>query len=114
MDNKKIEEVARLRAAGKKYKEIADLTGLPVGTVKTMLHRATAKKCEACGKPLDGKKERFCSDACRIAWWNANRGLPERTCPVCGRGFMPKDPRRIYCGPGCYHAARRKPDGEEE
>jgi len=26
------------------------------------------RSCEHCNRPLTGKKERFCSDACRMAW----------------------------------------------
>ena len=108
MNNKKIDEVARLRAAGKKYKEIADLTGLPVGTVKTMIHRVTAKKCEACGKPLDGKKERFCSDFCTPE--DLEQGPAREDLPGLREGLFAKGPEanllRARMLPRCEEEAR--------
>lgn len=38
------EAVMALRGEGKKYREIADELGLPMGTVKTIIHHAKAKQ----------------------------------------------------------------------
>jgi DNA-directed RNA polymerase specialized sigma24 family protein len=38
------ERVMALRGEGKKYREIADELGLPMGTVKTIIHHAKAKQ----------------------------------------------------------------------
>lgn len=38
------ERVMALRGEGKKYREIADELGLPMGTVKTIIHQAKLKQ----------------------------------------------------------------------
>jgi DNA-directed RNA polymerase specialized sigma24 family protein len=38
------EAVMALRREGKKYREISDELGLPMGTVKTIIHHAKAKQ----------------------------------------------------------------------
>ena len=114
MEEKKRIEIARLRSSGKSYSEIARITGLKEGTVKSAISRAPMRLCESCGKPLSGRQGRFCSDGCRYAWWRAHRQCGERTCPSCGRVFAPKDPRRVYCCAECYHKAGGKRDGGSE
>ena len=113
MEEKKITEIIRLSASGRSHAEIAETLGIPLGSVKTALYRSKSR-CEWCGKPLPGRRSRFCSDACRNAWWNGHRDCAERVCPTCGKAFKPKDPRRVYCCAACYHGAGGKRDGEAE
>lgn len=103
-------KVMRLREAGRSYSEIKKETGLSEGTIKTIVRRSKEpRKCELCGKPLEGREKRFCSDACRFRWHNAHRSHAIRKCPTCDRKFAPADPRRVYCCASCYHG--RKKDG---
>ena len=127
------EEKARvfeLRKLGCSYREIARQTGTQFNTIKSFCRRhdlgerysrrirsAEKNNCPQCGKPLDlcfrTKPRRFCSDACRQAWWNANRDLVNRKaiyeyhCEHCGKPFTAYgNANRKYCCHACYTAAR--------
>ena len=74
--------IHKLSQEGLGYKKIAAALALPVNSVKTYLRRHPAGEnaaavpdiCERCGKPIiqtpHRKRKRFCSDSCRISWWN--------------------------------------------
>ena len=75
--------------------------------------------CEQCGAPVTQvparKKKRFCSDACRMAWWAAHRndaGQPHArtfTCACCGNTFTIYGvPERTYCSKSCAARSRRR------
>lgn len=118
--------IHKLRQEGLGYKKIAAALGLPVNSVKTYLRRhpigedaaAIPDFCERCGKPIiqapHRKRKRFCSDSCRISWWNAHpdkggkRILHTFTCAYCGRTFQSGARDRRYCSRACYAAARTK------
>ena len=94
--------IHKLRQEGLGYKKIAAALALPVNSVKTYLRRHPAGEnaaavpdiCERCGKPIvqapHRKRKRFCSDSCRISWWNdhpdkgGKRTLYTFTCAYCG------------------------------
>ena len=123
-DYLKIDELQR---EGHGYKKIAALLDLPLNTVKSYIRRHPVTKeptkvvsgCLHCGAPLiqnTGKKEKkFCSDRCRMAWWNTH---PERvnkkafytaTCAHCGREFVSYGNKgRKYCSRPCFDNSRRK------
>lgn len=107
-------EIARLRESGLGYKAIAKRLSLSPNSVKSVIKRGGGRKCEQCGKQLQGKQERFCCPTCRTRWWNANREHATKVCPHCGKAFIPKDERRVYCSPRCFYASRRKGDVGEE
>ena len=80
--------VVELQHQGYGYKKISTLTGLPLNTVKSFCTRHPVRYediaeqqglCRNCLKQLEQtphrRKRYFCSDACRMAWWNAH---PER------------------------------------
>ncbi len=120
------ERIALLRAEGKSYTKIADTLGLSINTVKSYCRRnnlggnATIMSdpvdgtfCCQCGVPLKqtiGKKQkRFCSDKCRMAWWNAHpeevkhKTIRAFTCHTCGKYFEAFGKReRKYCSRACY------------
>lgn len=67
-------------------------------------------KCEQCDKNfevLGAYKRRFCSQTCNVVAQNATRQTTQnewRTCPVCEKGFQPKQVRgvgRSYCSDSC-------------
>lgn len=112
--------VDALRRKGMGYGAIAGELGLSVNTVKSYCRRHAlpdGTACEACGAPIvqvaGRKRKRFCSDACRNAWWNAHLGLVQRRavrtviCAGCGRPFEAygRAPRK-YCSHACYVAHR--------
>lgn len=115
-------EIMEYRRQGLGYKRIAAVTGYSVNTVKSVCRRnpeAPGKRCLQCGaamvQPPHRKEKKFCSDKCRMAWWNAH---PERlnrkafyhlVCAHCGQPFDSYgNSHRKYCSRTCYDAARRK------
>ena len=74
--------------------------------------------CIFCGAPLPekptGRRRRFCSDACRSAYWKRHpcerwECIEVRICPVCGRTFLAQKGntrRRKYCSRACANRGR--------
>jgi len=62
-------------------------------------------------KPIDQpagcKGKKFCSDACRIRWWNHHTNLMKANavCTHCGKSFHGRAGRK-YCSHACYIAER--------
>ena len=91
-----------------------------VEPVKVQSDRATAyavKPCQNCGIPVaqtPGRREKkFCSDTCRMQWWNKNkfdsprRSLREFVCAACGEPFFAyENSERKYCSHSCYISGR--------
>lgn len=115
LQKQKIEE---LQLAGYGYKKISTLLGLPQNNVKAYCsrHKPDIPLCLNCGKltpqPPHKRKKKFCSDKCRLSWWNKHpdklRHRTERTvvCPVCGKEFkVHGSASRKYCSQACYHAS---------
>lgn len=133
MRNEDCLRIEELQREGHGYKKIAVLLGLPVNTVKSYIRRhpvaapaaVPAKGCLNCGSPIvqsaHRKEKKFCSDRCRMAWWNAH---PERvnrkafyaaTCAFCGREFEAYGNRdRKYCSRSCAAQGRKKGGMENE
>lgn len=141
-------QIGEMRAAGMSYNRIADALHLSLGSVKSHCQRhglgadrspkeakpagptvslplPTTTPCEQCGSPVrqnPGRKHRrFCSDACRLAWWSAHRGEMRRktmhdfTCAYCGIPFSRYGvSNRSYCSRSCAALARsRKETGHD-
>ena len=117
--------IAQMRRDGASMTEIADKLGLPRNTVKSFCRRSgteptptmAVKMCLCCGKPMvqypGHKEKKFCSDKCRLRFWNSNlgatqlNGMAAYTCPACGKAFYAYPGRkRRYCSHGCYVSAR--------
>lgn len=126
-DEKRMLTIYRQQGLG--YKKIAQMMGLSVNTVKTYCKRnalgaivvqqphSTDSVCKCCNAPLvqnPGRKPRiFCSDACKVKWWNAHpelvkhRGDRQVICGHCGKPFgVNKNSTRKYCSHACYIADR--------
>ena len=103
------------------YKRISTLMGISINTVKSYCRRHPVSKygiCQQCGKAIKQtphkKAKKFCSDACRMAWWKehpeqVNRKVYHLTCAWCGKPFdSVGSNNRQYCSRACYADARRK------
>lgn len=74
--------------------------------------------CRFCGSnviSLPHKKQRiFCSDKCRLAWWNSHPEMVRRkkmhtlVCGYCGSAFESKNPSQKFCSRACYGFSQRK------
>ena len=114
-------EINALRLAGVKPAEIALRLGLPASTVRTHIRRhpeiPNTIVCPTCGKRVvqgtGGRRKKYCSDRCRMAWWNSHpedilrKAYYTLTCQHCGREFESYgNQKRKYCSRACYDAAR--------
>lgn len=120
LDKQKIRE---LQAKGMGYRKIAMALGLPENTVKSHCRRhpyiPLEEACLQCKKAIQStphkRKKKFCSDACRMIWWNAHQNLVNRKaiysliCRQCGKSFESYGKsNRQYCSRACYAQARKK------
>ena len=122
MASKKTSEILELRRQGLGYKTIAAITGYSVNTVKSTCRShppLNEKVCLQCGAKIEQlphrKEKKFCSDKCRMAWWNSHPEAVNRkavyhfTCAQCGQPFDSYgNDHRKYCSRACYAEARRK------
>ena len=115
-------EINTMRLAGAKASEIASHLGIPASTVRTHIRRhpeiPNTVVCPTCGKRVmlgaSGRKKKYCSDRCRMAWWNSHPEAIRRkayymlTCQHCGKEFESYgNQKRKYCSRACYDAERR-------
>lgn len=114
------EQIRSMRIQGIGYGTIARNLSLSENSVRTYCRRnglgADCKNgvvCKNCGKLIKvipkQKPRKFCSDACRVAWWNAHpecvnrKAVYEFTCACCGELFYAYGNRgRKYCCHACY------------
>ena len=113
--------INNMRLEGCSSASIAAKLGLPAGTVRSYIHRnaksSDAKLCKQCGKVITdipkGREKKFCSDSCRMLWWNSHQETVNRKayydlkCNYCGKEFESYGNRnRKYCCRACYLASR--------
>ena len=121
MTNEERTQIAALQRQGYGYKKIATITGLPQNTVKSYCSRHPVQKndfaesdglCRNCKKPLEQtphkRQKKFCSNVCRMAWWNNHPELVQRkayytvTCAHCGKQFESYgNAHRRFCSRAC-------------
>lgn len=132
-------QIAELQGKGYGYVKISKELGMNMDTVKSHCRRkrlwmeqakaaeaalikpqSGGKKhyCPQCGAEVEqtpGRKEkRFCSDFCRMKWWNRQNTLvkkkrmSEHACPNCGKifEFYGRRSQRKYCSHECYIQSR--------
>ena len=117
--------ILKMRTRGATCKQIADITGLPVNTIKTFCRRNLGSKtlpdekaCEMCGAifKVSSKQpsRRFCCDECRMKWWAAHSEQIKRKayykfeCLHCGVKFKAYgNDHRQFCSTQCYNNYRR-------
>ena len=108
MTDEQRQKITNLRTAGNGYKKIGKLFGLSENTVKSFCQRrklggvvgkfnVEVAVCKCCGKPVPQthgrKQKKFCSDQCRMKWWNSHLDQVQRKanydyiCPVCKKTF---------------------------
>ena len=102
------------------------MLGLPVTTIKSYCSRngfggiadstndsKNNDSCLCCGRPLihiqGKKKKKFCSDKCRMQWWNSHqdqvkrKAIYEFECKCCKKKFtVYGNANRKYCSRDCY------------
>ena len=114
--------IQKLREQGHTYRQIASIMDMPDATVKSFCRRnlnPNIGMCKQCGKKMElrakTKRKHFCSDSCRMKWWNAHpevvtrRAYYDLTCVCCGQPFQSYGNRnRKYCGRACFGMDRRK------
>ncbi|WP_405352446.1 RNA polymerase subunit sigma-70 [Ruminococcus sp.] len=117
------ETILTMRRALCSYTQIAEMTGLSVGAIKSYCYRhglnteslkSSRGFCKNCGKPIlnpsKTRPRKFCSDACKTAWWNFHRydhknssSIKQFKCNVCGKEFADfSSTQRKYCSRTCY------------
>ena len=127
MDVKQKERVAHMRLAGWGYSKIAQALGISKNTIKSYCkrNRLSGRQespedrlvCKNCGREIKqtpGRKTRkFCSDKCRVDWWNAHPELVNRGaiyhmyCVHCGGSFESYGNKsRKFCSQACYISSR--------
>lgn len=136
MTTEQKEHVRELYNNGLGYLRISSIMGIPQETVRSHIKRnlrgIERKKipvkhemkmaqeyhlCKECGKLVaqnPGRKEKlFCSDECRIKWWNRNKYSDTRKanhqfiCKTCGASFAAYGTtKRKYCSNRCYIKGR--------
>lgn len=131
MNHQQKEAVKQLREEGQSYYRIADLLFISENTVKSYCRRnnlsgvasirdeqMSRTYCRQCGATLKqtlGKKQKqYCSDQCRMMWWNSHpievnrKNIQTFVCQTCGRNFIGYGKReRKYCSHACYGKAKR-------
>lgn len=132
-DNQK-EQIKSLRLSGLGYKKVAQELCISVDTVKSYCRKhnltgvmATVDNktyCRKCRKELvqPNKKKpiKFCSEQCRVKWWQANKAEVRKTiavqitCKLCGKEVLAYTHEyRKYCSHQCYIADRFKGGSNE-
>lgn len=120
MTNEQRKRITTMRQDRIGYKKIAQELELSENTVKSYCRRqnslisvAETTRCSECRRLLDiskRKNRRFCSDSCRMKWWNKHP-KPDMQytaiCAYCGKEVhMRRKNERKYCSQHCYIAAR--------
>lgn len=126
MTNQQKEKIREMRKSGQSYANISSDLGISENTIKSYCRRngisgvvtkaavlPNGPFCRQCNKPLTltvgVKMKKFCSDKCRMAWWNSHPEYVNRkaiytfNCQACGKEFISYgNKQRKYCSRACY------------
>lgn len=128
MTNSDKTNIAHLRNQGFSYKRISEMLSLNENNVSSYCKRHglggrkpkpteqpkfEVASCLYCGNMIQQmphrKVKKYCSDACRMKWWNSHskninrKSQQEFTCPVCGDNFTAyASANQTYCSRNCY------------
>lgn len=118
MTDKEKTAINNLVGMGTSITDISEKLNISRNTVKSYLQRKkTADVCLNCGAVLTHtphkKKKKFCSDKCRMHYWNTHQNEMSHTsaaivkCEVCGKDVLSyrKKPRR-FCSRECAAKGR--------
>lgn len=121
MKKQDIKIIHEMLQQGKNTTEISLVLGIPSSTIRAHIRRHPelygGKPCRNCGQimaqPVGRKVKHFCSDKCRMAWWNSHREQVQKktyytlVCAHCGKEFESYgNQNRKYCSRDCYIIAR--------
>ena len=118
MTNIEKNAIISMNEKGMSVTEISEILKISKNTIKSFLQRKkTADICLNCGTVLihipHHKKKKFCSDKCRMHYWNVHQNEMSHTnaaiikCEVCGKDVLSyrKKPRR-FCSRECAAKGR--------
>ena len=129
MKKQELKIINNMRLEGKTASEIASVLRMSVNTVRSYIRRHPEIQgglvCRNCGKAIllqsSGKKIKlFCSDKCRMAWWNNHQDKVNKkayynlVCRQCGKEFESYgNKNRKFCCRECYLKFRKLISGRE-
>lgn len=111
-------KILQMRSKDISIREIASVLNLSVNTVKSFCSRnKSSQLCLCCGtsiiQPPRTRLKKFCSDKCRMKWWNSHahevnrKAMYEFSCACCGQYFQAYgNKHRKYCSRACYIKSR--------
>lgn len=123
MKQQEANRINEMRLKGYSAAAIAAVLDKPASTIRSYIHRhpeiPNTKICQNCGgnilRTKENGKKKFCSDACRMQWWNTHKDTVNRkafytlTCKNCGEEFESYgNKNRKYCCRACYIDSRNK------
>lgn len=140
MTNADKTNITHLRERGFSYGKIAEMLNLSKESISSYCKRhglggrkktsaepvnLTVSSCLFCGGIVEQiphrKAKKFCSDACRMKWWNLHSSQIERKseqaflCPVCGKSFSAyASSNQKYCSRKCYGKSKEAAYGKRK
>ena len=115
-------KIRKMRCKGESYARIAEILRISANTIKSFCRRNNLQNtkfedyemkniCKNCKASIDSgrKNKKFCSDGCRLNWWNKNSDKLRKVaiyslkCANCGIAFESYgNKNRKFCSRSCY------------